>query len=291
MGTQRGLIGVAAAIAAVVGLLTGCASGGPDAGDQPFEVAQDVSIEGSPTIDRIQERGRVVIGVKADQPGIGYLDAATGQRTGFDVDIARWIAASLGYGEDKIDYVVVATPNREQAITNGDIDFYAGSYTITDARKKQIDFAGPYITTGQGIVVRSDSDITGPDDLTADVNVCAVTGGAPAQNIRENFEAQVTEFDSYSQCIEQLRSGQVDAFTSDEAALLGFVAQYPDELKSVGEPFTSDSWGIGLPKGDDVFRTHINDLLENGGEIWSALFERNFGETGRVLEQPVPDRY
>ena len=80
-----------------------------------FEVATDVTIDGSPTFDAITERGTVKVGVKEDQPGLGYLDPATGDRTGFDVDIARWIAASLGYDEDKIEFTAIPSANREQA--------------------------------------------------------------------------------------------------------------------------------------------------------------------------------
>lgn len=269
--------------------LTACAGGAES--DQPWEVAEDVTLEGSPTFDAMVARGGVSVGIREDQPGLGNLDAATGERTGFDVDIARWVAASLGFGEDDIEYTAVPSANREQAIVNGDIDYMVGTYSITDSRKEQIDFAGPYFVTGQGLLVATDSDITSDADLTSDVLVCSVTGSTPIQNIRDHYDAQTTEFDTYSLCVEQLRQGQVDAVTTDEAILLGYAAQYPDEIQVVGEPFSEELYGIGLPLGDDVLRAHINDLLEANPEIWQEIFDRNLGASGTAVDQPAVDRY
>ncbi|QCR19599.1 glutamate ABC transporter substrate-binding protein [Agrococcus sp. SGAir0287] len=288
------------ALAAAAAMLVGCASGTPDnpggsgeEGDAPlFEVAENVDLEGSPTYDAMVEAGGVTIGVKEDQPGLGYLDPATGERTGFDVDIARWIAASLGFSEDQITFESIASANREQAIVNGDIDYYVGTYSITDARKEQIDFAGPYFVTGQGLLVAADSDVTSIDDLPDGSTICSATGSTPIQNIRDNYpQFETTEFDTYSQCVEALINGQVDAVTTDEAILIGYAAQDPDNLQVVGEPFSEERYGIGLPLGDDALRTFINDLLEDNPDTWQAIYDANLGDSGVEGTQPEVDRY
>ncbi|MDQ1216754.1 MULTISPECIES: glutamate ABC transporter substrate-binding protein [Microbacterium] len=289
------------AIAAIA--LTGCNSGSPtspgaasgDSGDSNealWEVASDVSLEGSPTFDAIESRGKVVVGVKEDQPGLGFLDATTGERSGFDVDIARWIAASLGYDEDKIEFKAIASANREQAIVNGDVDYYVGTYSITDSRKQQIDFAGPYFITGQGLLVAADSDIASEDDLNENTRVCSATGSTPIQNIKANYpEVPTEEFDLYSACVDALINGTVDAVTTDQAILIGYAAQYPDEIKVVGEPFSEEKYGVGLRKGDDAFRAHINELLTDGGDVWQGIFDKNLGQSGITVEQPAVDAY
>lgn len=277
----------AGAVAALA--LSGCSGGGDDA---PVGVADDVQLEGSPTFDSIQEAGQIVIGVKEDQPGLGYLDAATGERSGFDVDIARWMAAELGLSEDQIEFRAIPSANREQELVNGNIDMYVGTYSITPERKEQIDFAGPYAVTGQGLLVAADNEtINSDEDLTSDVTVCSATGSTPIQNIRDNYDADTREFDTYSQCIAQLEDGSVDAVTTDELILLGYAAQSPDTLKIVGEPFSEELYGIGVPKGDDAFRTFLNDALENGGETWTQIWDDNLGATGIEGEQPAVDRY
>jgi glutamate transport system substrate-binding protein len=293
-----------AATAAAALVLTGCAGGtGGDGGtgaeapaEEPtgelFEVASDVDLEGSPTFDAMTERGSVKVGVKEDQPGLGYLDAATGERTGFDIEIAKWIAASLGFAEDKIEFVAIPSANREAAIVNGDIDYYVGTYSITDKRKEQIDFAGPYFITGQGILVAADNEeIKSEADLAGTV-VCSATGSTPIQHIKDNYpDTDTEEFDTYSQCVEALNDGSVDAVTTDEAILIGYAAQDPDNLKVVGEPFTEEKYGVGLPKGDDALRTFINDMFTEGGDTWQGIYDATLGLSGTEVEQPAVDQY
>ncbi|GAA2005847.1 glutamate ABC transporter substrate-binding protein [Microbacterium ulmi] len=300
---RRTRIATLAGIAIAALALTACNTGTPggtgdtgatgDAGDGDaalWEVATDFSLEGSPTFDNISERGSVIVGVKNDQPGLGYEDATTGERTGFDVDIARWIAASLGFAEDQIEYQTIPSANREQAIVNGDIDYYVGTYSITDKRKEQISFAGPYFITGQGLLVAADNtDINGPEDLAGKI-VCSVTGSTPLQRIRDEFNpGDTVEYDTYSQCVEQLLAGSVDAITTDEAILAGYVAQRPDELKIAGEPFSEERYGVGLAKGDTVLQEHINTLFTDGGDVWQALFDLHLAPAGISGEQPDVD--
>jgi glutamate transport system substrate-binding protein len=269
---------------------TGNGDGGDQGSDMIWEVATDVTIDGSPTFDRIQSAGKVTIGVKEDQPGLGYLDPTTGERSGFDVDIARWIAASLGFDEDQIDFMPIASANREQSIVNGDIDYYVGTYSITDKRKEQISFAGPYFITGQGLLVAADNEtITGKDSLTADDIVCSATGSTSIQRIREDTPAQTKEYDTYSTCVEDLKNGQVDAVTTDEAILIGYAAQDPDNLKVVGDVFSEERYGVGIAKGDTALQQFINDMFTNGGDIWQAIFDKNLGPAGIEGEQPAVD--
>ena len=304
MRRTRTLAGIGVAAAALLAL-TACNSGTPsdpggdtdgggDAGEETtwFEVAEDVTLEGSPTFDAMTARDGVIIGVKEDQPGLGYLDVTTGERTGFDIDIARWVAASLGFEEEQIEFQPIASANREQALVNGDIDYYVGTYSITDKRKEQIDFAGPYFITGQGFLVGADSEITDVEDVS-DFNgmtVCSATGSTPIQNIKENYpEIKTQEYDLYSACVEDLISGKVDAVTTDQAILIGYAAQYPDDVKVVGGLFTEERYGVGLPKGDTALQEHINTLFTDGGDIWQAIFDENLGSSGIEVEQPAVD--
>ncbi|MCJ1700826.1 glutamate ABC transporter substrate-binding protein [Rathayibacter festucae] len=296
------LMFMTAGLAAAALTLAGCAgdSGtgtGSDSGSEgsgaAYEVATDVTLEGSPTFDAMTADDTVTIGVKEDQPGLGYLDAATGERSGFDIEIAKWVAASLGFSEDKIEYQPIPSANREASIVNGDIDYYVGTYSITDKRKEQVGFAGPYFETGQQLLVAADNDtITGPDDLSADTTVCSATGSTPIQNIRTNYpEVPTEEFDTYSQCVDALADGQVDAVTTDGAILIGYAAQRPDDLKVVGEPFSTELYGIGLAKDDTALRGFINEMLTDGGDTWSAIYDETLGQSGTTVEQPAVDAY
>ncbi|WP_016696726.1 glutamate ABC transporter substrate-binding protein [Actinoalloteichus spitiensis] len=284
--------------------LTACGrEGGPaDENAEPDSVEQsvqtDVELEGSPTFDRMSERGNVVIGVKDDQPGLGYRDPTTDEYSGFDIEIARLIAAQLGFDpESEIEYRPIASAAREQEIANGNIDYYVGTYTINDGRKEQIDFAGPYYIAGQDLLVRGDDDsINGPEDLEGK-KVCSAQGSTPIQRVREEGlteESNIVEFQGYSDCVTQLLQGSVDAVTTDDAILLGYASvEEEGSLRVVGETFSDEPYGIGLPKGDDALRERINDILdearENGG--WQEIYDATLGKSGNEAEQPEVDRY
>lgn len=289
-------VAVAGIAAGALVALTACNSGSPtgDSGDDApeQEVSEEVALEGSPTYDAMVERGGPVIGVKEDQPNLGYLDATTGERSGFDVEIARWIAAELGFSEDDISYEPIASANREQALVNGDIDYYVGTYSITDQRKEQIDFAGPYFVTGQGFLVSGDSEMTEVNDVS-DFNgttVCSATGSTPIQNIKENFpEVNTEEYDIYSQCVEDLLNDRVDAVTTDAAILIGYAAQDPDNLKVLDGLFTEERYGVGIPKGDAELQEFINTTFTEGGDTWQEIFDATLGQSGIEIEQPEVD--
>lgn len=279
--------------------LTACGKeGGPgDTAPVPTQqVAGDVQVAGSPTFERIKSRGKVIIGVKEDQPGLGYKDPTTGKYTGFDVEIAKLVAAKLGFGEDKIEYKAVPSAGREQAIINGDVDYYVGTYTINDKRKQQISFAGPYFTAGQDLLVKKDdTSITGPETLKGK-KVCSVTGSTPIQKVRDQGltePANIVELQTYSQCVTQLDQGQVQAVTTDDAILKGYAAQEPDKFKVVGKTFSSEPYGIGLPKDDKALRDKVSDILQAALDdgTWQSIYDATLGKSGAPATKPTLQRY
>jgi glutamate transport system substrate-binding protein len=281
-------------------VLAGCSS---EAGQQAAEatanapeVAQDVEFPAGSTMAELAEAGTITVGTKFDQPGFGLANPQ-GVPEGFDVEVAKIIAGELGIAPEEIEWKETVSANRESFIQNGDVDIVVATYTINDARKQLIDFAGPYYEAGQDIMVATGNPlaIEGPDDL-AGKRVCSVEGSTPAQNIRDNYpEAQLTLFDVYSKCADALRNGQVDAVTTDNVILTGLVQGGQGAFELVGNPFTQEPYGIGLTKGDDEFRGFINDTLEQAFEdgSWAAAWDRTAGAiTGEPApEPPTVDRY
>lgn len=267
---------------------------GQQAPEQQAE--QNVQLDGSPTFDKMQARGHPIIGVKEDQPELGYRDPTTGNYTGFDIEIAKLIAAKLGFNEDQIEYKPVPSAGREQAIAAGDVDYYVGTYTINDKRKQQISFAGPYFEAGQDLLVRKDnSDITGKDSLKGK-KVCSVTGSTPIQQVREQNLTEpenIVEVQNYSQCVQQLSSGEVQALTTDDAILKGYAAREPDKFKVVGKPFSEEPYGIGLPKDDKALRDKVNDILQAALDdgTWQQIYDATLGKSGAGAEKPTIERY
>lgn len=235
------------------------------------------------------DENKVVIGTKFDQPGLG-LKNPDGSMSGFDVDVATYVAEQLGYTPDQIEWKEAPSGQRETLIQNGQVDFIAATYSITDARKEKVSFAGPYLVTGQSLLVRADnSDIVGAESLENNKKLCSVTGSTPAQRIKDKYPGvQLQQYDTYSACVEALKSGAIDAVTTDEVILAGYAAQDPGTFKLVGEPFSEENYGIGLKKDDSDLQTKINDAItkmETEG-AWAAAFEKNLGPAGIATPEP-----
>ena len=167
-----------------------------------------------------------------------------------------------------------------------------GTYSITDQRKALVDFAGPYFVTGQGLLVaKGNTTIKSGDDL-AGKKVCSVKGSTAAKHIKDNFKkAKPVELELDAKCVAALKKGDVDAVSTDQAILLGFAAQDPDAIKVVGEPFTTEKYGIGLAKGDTALRTYLNQTLSRGGATWTKIFNATLGGSGIEVEQPAVNEY
>lgn len=298
--TRRVLAACAGLLLAV--LAAGCGKEGspPVKGPKPeqlpvYKVDTAFRLPASPTWTKAKKRGYLRVGAKEDQPYLGEKDPATGVYSGFDIEIAKMMAASLGFDPKTIRFKTIASANRETALQNGQIDYYVGTYTINDMRKKLVGFAGPYYMAGQGLLVRTDEhDINGPQDL-AGKTVCSAAGSTPYQRIAADYpKAILVAYDTYSICVDNLLTYQVDAVTTDDAILLGFAAKAPEEMKVVGKPFSQEPYGIGVPRSDNALRFALNDALEanekNGN--WKKAFEATLGLSGVPAPTPPPiDRY
>lgn len=294
----------AAGIAALALLGTGCGGDGKPGAAPPasapksapppppaYTVRAGVDLPASPTWKAAKARGHLVVGAKDDQPGLGYLDPATLRRSGFDIEIARMVSAHLGLDPAKIEFRTIASANRETAIKSGDVDLYVGTYSITDERKKSVAFAGPYYVSGQSFLVRKDEVLITGKDTIAGRKVCSAKGSTAFQRLQVDFPETMAVFhDDYSQCVEHLLTGLVDAVSTDEAILRGYAARSPDRLKVVGQPFTTEKYGIGVPRGDTVFRTAVNDALAasaaNGN--WKAAYDATLGPSGSAAPTVPP---
>ena len=288
MRSKKGLMISALAVTAVIAL-AGCTdSGAPTPGT---EVEEGISFDAGTTMAELNEAGTITIGTKFDQPLFG-LTGPDGPE-GFDVEIGKLIAAKLGIPADKIEWKEAISANREPFIQSGDVDIVIATYTINDDRKKIVSFAGPYYEAGQDILVLAGNPkgITGPDDVKGK-KVCTVTGSTSEDNILE-YGAEVLPAAGYSECLEPLRTGAVDAVTTDNVILAGLADQNDGEFEVVNAPFTQEPYGIGLALDDDVFRDWINDVLEESYEdgTWDAAWEATAGKVLDLPEPPAVDRY
>lgn len=261
-----------------------------------FTTAPAADVAGSATFTKIKARGHAVVGVKADQPNLGYKDA-NGKRCGFDIEIARMISAQLGFEPDKIEYKEIPSANRETAIAGGEIDYYVGTYSITDKRKKLVGFAGPYFVAGQDLLVRkADTSMDAGKTALKGKKVCSATGSTPIQRVKdENLTetSNISEFKTYSECVSQLLDNKTDAVTTDDAILKGYAANAPEDLRVVGKPFSTEKYGIGLPLADKPLRDNVNAGLETSftDGTWKTLYDGTLGKSGSPGTPPTLEKY
>ncbi|MFE4370360.1 glutamate ABC transporter substrate-binding protein [Streptomyces sp. NPDC056835] len=290
------LLALPAALAAGCGKPGSPPVKGPRADALPhYRVDTAFRLPDSPTWTTAKRRGYLIVGAKEDQPYMGEKDPATGVYSGFDIEIARMMSASLGFDPKTIRFRTIASANRETALQNGQIDYYVGTYTINENRKKLVGFAGPYYLAGQSLLVRADEHgIHGPRDLEGK-RVCSAAGSTPYQRIQRDYpRIQLVGYDTYSVCVDNLLTYQVDAVTSDDTILQGYAAKVPGELKVVGKPFSKEPYGIGVPRGDNALRLALDDALavnERNGN-WQKAYDATLGLSGRRATPPPPiDRY
>jgi glutamate transport system substrate-binding protein len=238
-------------------------------------------------VGKASSEKKLVVGVKADQPGLGLQTGGT--YTGFDIEIAKIIAKGLGVPESGIEYKTTVSANREPFIQQGQVDIVVATYTINDERKQVVNFAGPYYVAGQDLLVPTASTITGPEQL-AGKKVCSVSGSTPAKRIQTEYsDAGLQQFDTYSKCMTALAGGQVDAVTTDDIILAGYAAQdqYAGKFKVVGKKFSDEPYGVGLKKDDKEGCDKINEILKTAATdgSYKAAWDSTLGKSGT----PAPE--
>jgi len=261
----------AAVMAIAVGLLSvACSAGGAP------------SIVGKQTLR---------IGVKADQPGLG-LRLPEGRFAGFDVDVARYVAAKLGVRPEHITFVPVTSANRQAALENGSVDMVLATYSITPERETKVTFGGPYYVAHQDTMVRGgDTAIRSVHDLDGR-RLCAAAGSNSWRRVTQELKIAATRVPaaSYSDCVAMLLRGRLDAVSTDDLILAGFAAREGTAVRIVNAPFSDERYGIGIRKGDlggcEAVNRAVSAMYLDGTA--AALLRKWFGKTGLQLDTEVP---
>ena len=282
--------------AVVVGLglalsLAACGDAGSDSEgvDVKAEEVEEGKFEEGSAMAELAEAGKITVGAKFDQPGLGFKDASAEVPSGFDVEIAKLLIADLGMDPadaDAVTWEETISDNREPYLEAGRVDLVLASYSITDERRQIVGQTGPYFVTGQQVLVKSDSDIAGIEDLKGK-EVCSASGSTSLENV-EAAGAVGAPADTYSQCAEDVLNGTVEAMSTDGSILLGLAAQNDGELKVVGEEFSEENIGVGYSLESPEMCEWINGVLEEAFENgdWAEAFEATLG--GDDVETPEP---
>jgi len=282
---------------AVLALALGAAACGGDDEEEPAGggtttatdqgSAQAEEFPAGSTMAKLQERGVIRIGVKYDVPPFGFENPRSGEVEGFDVDLGKAVAEKLGVRAELVEAI---SDNRIPFIQDGTVDLVLSTMTINAERAEQIGFTDPYFIAKGRILVPKDSDIAGIEDL-AGRRVCTALGSTYEETLkREAPDADLRLVDAYSECLELLQNGAVDAISTDDVILTGMIIQ-DDSLKLVGDELTTEPYGGGFKKDDTQFAEFLNGVLEEykSDGRWQRSYDRWLGRyTGE--QQSPPDQ-
>jgi glutamate transport system substrate-binding protein len=285
----RALLAMALAVAALA--VAACGDdddddGGGGGGDGGGEAADVKQFPADTTMGKIQDRGTIRIGVKYDVPPFGFLNPQTDEVEGFDVEMGRIVAEELGV---EPEFVEAISDNRIPFLQQGEVDLILSTMTINQERDLEIEFSEPYYIAHGRILVPGDSDIQGIEDL-AGKRVCTALGSTYEETIREQApEADLRLVDTYSECLELLQNGAVDAESTDDVILTGQIIQ-DDTLKMVGDELTTEPYGAGIKEGDKEFQKFVSDTFTAAEEDgrWEELYQEWVGQYIDQEAQP-PD--
>ncbi len=276
--TLRRTAALVAGLLAGLAVVAACGSGG------------STSINPTPAPTPAVPGGKLSIGIPFDEPGLGLKTGDT--YTGFDVDTAVYIAAALGVPRENITWKEANSGQRQQLLESGQADLIVSTFSITDERKKEVDFAGPYFVAHQDLLVRrNDTEITGPEALDGK-NLCSVPGTTSAAYVTSHFLGNINlvERPRFSDCVTALANSEVDAVTTDDVILAGFAAepQYQGKLKVVGKGFSDEVYGVGVKKGNtalvDKVNTALRQYIDDGS--WKKSLDANVRPSGYSIPSP-----
>jgi glutamate transport system substrate-binding protein len=259
----------------------------PAGGGESTPAAEAEQFPEDTTMGKIQAAGEIKIGVKYDVPPFGFKNPQTDEIEGFDVDLGKAIADKLGVEPNFIEAI---SDNRIPFLQDGTVDLVLSTMTINAERDQEIDFSEPYYIAKGRILVPQDSDIAGVDDL-AGKKVCTALGSTYEETLKEQApKADLRLVDSYSECLELVQNGAVDAVSTDDVILTGMIIQ-DDTLKLVeGDELTTEPYGAGLKDGDTEFKEFVDGVLEEykSGGGWAEAYDKWVGQyTGEQQEPPT----
>lgn len=268
----------------------GSGGGSEEDCDPTASLRPNSSVPPGSTMAKIKERGHLIVGVDQNTYLFGFPDPETGKLSGFDIDIAREIARDLLGSPDAIQFKPLSSAERIEALKNGDVDIVVRTFSITCERLQEINFSTVYYVAGQRVLVNADSKVRELEDLAGE-RVCAARDSTSLQNIA-NSEAKPipVAVNDWSDCLVLLQQGQVAAVSTDDTILAGMRAQDRKGTKIVGERFTREYYGIGIPKGNEDMVRYVNSVLERiRGGAWQQSYDRWLREDLGAASPPKPE--
>ena len=231
------------------------------------------------------DQNALVIGMELAFPPFEMLDSS-GQPAGVSVDMAH---AMGQYLNRPVRIENIPFDGLIPSLKTGKIDVIISSMTVTEDRKKSIDFTDPYLKMGLAILAAKNSDIQSINDVDKPGrNVVVKKGTTGNIYALQHFKnAKLLVLNDQSACAIEVSQGKADCFIYDQISVFENWKKYEATTRAILQPFTQEDWAMGIKKGNDALRTQINGFLkqfkESGG--FDTLGAKYFGENKKAFQE------
>lgn len=239
-------------------------------------------------VENIRNRGRLIVGLDIGSNLFSFRDPITGEITGFDVDIAGEVARDIFGTPSQVEYRILSSPDRIEALENDQVDIVVKTMSMTCERRKQVAFSTEYLSANQRILAPRDSLIRQAGDLSGK-RVCAVKGTTSRKRVQQiQPPVNLVDVVTWSDCLVALQQRQVDAVSTDDSILAGLVSQDP-YLHIVGPSMNQEPYGIGINKDNPGLVRFVNGTLERirRDGTWNTLYRKWLTVLGPTPAPPV----
>ena len=250
----------------LTGIIAGC-SGGKEAGGN----------EKQTVLERVEKSKVLKVGFEGTYPPFNFVDDKQNY-IGFDVDISNELAKRLGV---ETEFIATKWDSLLGGLKSDKFDIIIGQMTVTEERKKSVDFTDPYVVTGSVLVTREDTnDITKLEDIKGK-NV-GVGGGTTFEEVANSVDgANVKLYKAVSDYVQDLQNKRLDVIINDQL-LMGYnIKENNLPLKITSEILNKDEIGMAINKGNEDFVDKINEAIaamkEDG--TYDEIYKKWFGES------------
>lgn len=207
---------------------------------------------------------KITVATDATWPPFEMVDETTKEMVGFDIDLMKEIAAKEGL---EIEFVNVVWDSLLSGVATCQYDASISAMTITEERKKEFLFSDPYFAAGQIVTVRMDNtDISGKDSLPG--RKVGAQLGTTGDILAKEIGADTKSYDMIDLAFQDLMNGQIDAVIADNPLALSFVGKNSGAIKTVGEVFTDENYGIAVcktkPELVEKFNSGLKAVIADG---------------------------
>jgi len=222
----------------------------------------NASASTSPVIDRIQQRGQLVVGMTGNMPPLN-MTTKEGELIGYEVDLTRAMAAAMGV---KAKMKIIPFGELLPALQSGNIDLILSNMTITPGRNLKVAFVGPYFESGKAFLtkIKTIALADEPEDIDAKKAKLVALKGSTSQAFVETAlpGATLITAKDYDQAVDMVLQDKVHAMVADYPICVVSVFRYPDKgLLSVVTTLTYEPIGVGVPAGDPLLVNWVENFM------------------------------